>query len=148
MTNWWKRQTTQSSVQDLPKLDFYTHSVGHVHTSYRLYICTYDVHTSHELSTAREVRLMSCEVCLSSRDTRSLVGSFKLQVSFAEYSLFCRALFQKMQLMSCEVCLSSRAVRYARLLKIMGLFCRIQSLLQGTFAKEDYNFKEPTNRNH
>jgi len=35
-----------------------------------------------------------------------------------------------------------------RLLKIIGLFCRISSLLQGTFAKETYNFKEPTSRSH
>ena len=32
----------------------------------------------------------------------------------------------------------------SRLLKITGLFCRIQSLLYGSFAKETYNFKEPT----
>jgi len=36
----------------------------------------------------------------------------------------------------------------SRLLKIIGLFCRISSLLQGSFAKETYNFKEPTNRSH
>jgi len=35
-----------------------------------------------------------------------------------------------------------------RLLKILGLFCRISSLLKGSFAKETYNFKEPTNRSH
>ena len=29
--------------------------------------------------------------------------------------------------------------------KIIGLFCRISSLLQGSFAKETYNLKEPTN---
>jgi len=34
------------------------------------------------------------------------------------------------------------------LLKIKGLFCRIYSLLQGSFAKETYNLKEPTNRSH
>jgi len=33
----------------------------------------------------------------------------------------------------------------SRLLKIIGLFCRISSLLKGSFAKETYNFKEPTN---
>ena len=32
----------------------------------------------------------------------------------------------------------------SRLLKITGLFCRIQSLSQGSFAKETYHFKEPT----
>jgi len=36
----------------------------------------------------------------------------------------------------------------SRLLKIIGLFCRIWSLLQGSFAKETYNFKEFTNRSH
>ena len=36
----------------------------------------------------------------------------------------------------------------SRLLKTIGLFCRIMSLLQGSFAKETYNFKEPTKRSH
>jgi len=36
----------------------------------------------------------------------------------------------------------------SRLLKINGLFRRISSLLHGSFAKETYNFKEPTNRGH
>ena len=36
----------------------------------------------------------------------------------------------------------------SRLHKITGLFCRISSILQGSFAKETYHFKEPTNRSH
>ena len=36
----------------------------------------------------------------------------------------------------------------SRLLKIIGLFCRISSPLQGSVAKEIHNFKEPTNRSH
>jgi len=36
----------------------------------------------------------------------------------------------------------------SRLLKIIGLFCRISSLLYGSFSKETYNFKEPTSRSH
>jgi len=36
----------------------------------------------------------------------------------------------------------------SRLLKIISLFCRISSLLYGSFAKETYNFKEPTSRSH
>ena len=31
---------------------------------------------------------------------------------------------------------------------MIGLFCRIQSLLQGSFAQETYHFKEPVNRSH
>ena len=36
----------------------------------------------------------------------------------------------------------------SRLLKIIGLFCRISSLLQGSFAKKTLTFEEPTNRSH
>ena len=36
----------------------------------------------------------------------------------------------------------------SRLLKMIRLFCRISSLLYGSFAKETYNFKEPTSHSH
>ena len=36
----------------------------------------------------------------------------------------------------------------SRLLKIIGLFCRISSPLEGSFAKETYNFMDPTNWSH
>ena len=36
----------------------------------------------------------------------------------------------------------------SRLLKIIGLVCRMSSILQGSFAKEACNFTEPTNRSH
>jgi len=36
----------------------------------------------------------------------------------------------------------------SRLHKIIGLFCRIPSLLLGSFEKETCNFAEPTNRGH
>jgi len=32
--------------------------------------------------------------------------------------------------------------------KSTGLFCRISCLLEGSFAKETHNFKEPTNPSH
>ena len=41
-----------------------------------------------------------------------------------------------------------RWLRFSRLLKMIGLFCRILSLLQGSFAKETYHFKVPTNCSH
>ena len=34
----------------------------------------------------------------------------------------------------------------SRLLTMIGLFCRISSVFEGSFAKETYHFKEPTNR--
>ena len=36
----------------------------------------------------------------------------------------------------------------SRIDKIMGLYCRISSLLQVSFAKETYNFIDLTNRSH
>ena len=36
----------------------------------------------------------------------------------------------------------------SRIDKIIGLFCRISSLLQGSFAKETYNLIDPTNQSH
>ena len=39
-------------------------------------------------------------------------------------------------------------VSLSRLLQIVGLLCRISSLLWGSFAKETCNSKEPTSRNH
>ena len=36
----------------------------------------------------------------------------------------------------------------SRLLKIIGLFCRISSFLYVSFANETYNFKEPASRSH
>jgi len=36
----------------------------------------------------------------------------------------------------------------SRPLETIGLLCRILSLLQGSFAKETCNFKEPANRSH
>ena len=41
-----------------------------------------------------------------------------------------------------------RVATISKLLKIMFIFCRIQSLLWGPFAKETYNLKEPTHRSH
>jgi len=35
-----------------------------------------------------------------------------------------------------------------RIDKIIGLSCRISSLVQGSFAKETYNLIDPTNRSH
>ena len=45
-----------------------------------------------------------------------------------------------------RICVCRHAYRVAttsRLLKIIGLFCRIQFFLQGFSAKKTYNFKEP-----
>jgi len=38
--------------------------------------------------------------------------------------------------------------KISRFLEMIGLFCRIYSLSQGSFAKETCNSKEPTNGSH
>ena len=43
----------------------------------------------------------------------------------------------------CGASFCAHVATIGRLLKIIGLFCRISSLLTGSFAKETYNFKEP-----
>ena len=50
--------------------------------------------------------------------------------------------------MTCDVLCRYGVATISRLLKILGLFCRVYSLLYGSFAKKTYNFKEPTNRSH
>jgi len=45
-------------------------------------------------------------------------------------------------------CVIYEVATISRLLKMIGLFCRILSLLWVSFAKETYHFKAPTNRSH
>ena len=91
-------------------------------------------------------------------------------VPFAEYRLFYRALSQKRPIIlksllivadilydmnvtksyihACNIHSFYGVATVSRLLKIIGIFCRISSLLYGSFAKETHDFKEPTNRSH
>ena len=53
--------------------------------------------------------------------------------------------------MTCTDKASNGSARYgvatvSRINSIIGLFCRISSLLQGSFAKETYNFIDPTSQ--
>ena len=123
-----------------------------------------------------------------------LVGSWQLQISVAEYRLFCtallqkrpiiieiwsaykympidfelqqynppwggydisyiyrlryRALLQKRHILLRSLLIAYRVATISRLLEIIGLFCRIASVLWGSFAKETYTFEEPTHRSH
>jgi len=76
-----------------------------------------------------------------------LVGSLKLYVSFAKKPYKRDNILQKRP----EIYGSWHTYGVATisgLLQIIGLFCRISSLLCGSFAKETYYFKEPTSRSH
>ena len=77
-----------------------------------------------------------------------------VQVSFTHMQV----VFGYMQVSFRYICASVDAVRgcvscygvatVSKIDKITGLFCRISSLLQGSFAKETYNFIDPTNQSH
>ena len=43
---------------------------------------------------------------------------------------------------------SSKGLVVQNIVSFIGLFCRISSLLQVSFAKETYNFIDPTDRSH
>jgi len=86
----------------------------------------------------------------------AIVGSLKSKVSFAEYSLFYRALLQKRPMILRSLLIVANQSRYTSArpeldatspyLKIIGLFRRKSSLLWGSFARETYNFKELPHR--
>ena len=94
---------------------------------------------------------------------RRLIGSTKLQIIFHKRGqiqvtfLQYRSLLRKITYKDKGSCESSPrcssniftmiAYQYV-FVKIIGLFCRISSLVWGSFAKETYDFKEPTNRSH
>ena len=78
--------------------------------------------------------------CVRSMGCLRLVGSLKLQVSFAEYSLFYRDILRKRPMFLGSLLIVDTPHKWAsafllwmptisRLLKIIGLFCRIQSVL-------------------
>ena len=69
--------------------------------------------------------------------------------SFAEYRLFYGALLQKRpMILRCNKTAYYGVATISKLIKITVLFCRISSLLWGSFTKETYDFKQPTNRSH
>jgi len=60
----------------------------------------------------------------------------------------CLCVYVREKVLECEAQFSYGVASSSRLLKIIGLFCRILSLLVGSFAKETNNFKEHTTRSH
>jgi len=98
------------------------------------------------------LRALSRSLCLSRSiclpctpsPTRSLSFAPCLRLSRSFFISFSLSLFSSLSRI--HACYGVAMI--IRLLKIISLFCRIQSLLQGSFAKETYNFKAPTHRSH
>jgi len=68
-----------------------------------------------------------------------------LNISFIMWLIITLSIYYKTV---CHVQCDCGVATISRLLKIVGLFCRISSLSQGSFAKVTYDFKEPANRSH
>jgi len=75
-----------------------------------------------------------------------LIGSSKSQVSFAKEPYERDDIQQKRHMNLRSLLMWHGVATISRLLKIIRLFCRRSSLLQGSFAQETCTFKEPTNR--
>ena len=81
-----------------------------------------------------------------------------IQSAQEQYYIVCREQFKcetyenKVKIMSDSIEIRTTiphgVATISRLLKLIGLFCRISTLLWGSFAKETYTCKEPTNRSH
>ena len=92
----------------------------------------------------------------SHKNMRTYVFIFPFLKFFLKRKL-CEDIYIRALLARCHVITSRNACREyvcygvattSRLPKSTCLFCRIQSLLQGSFAKETYNLKAPTHRSH
>ena len=58
------------------------------------------------------------------------------------------AVYMYMCMYVCLYSVESGVATVSRIDKIIGLFCRVLSLLLGSFAKETYNFIDPTDQSH
>ena len=205
-----------SVMQCIHTLCVYTHRSHHVrHVWHMTSQCVRSCHVWHIICVMQCPHPIcvyiyrSCHVwhimCVM-RYLHTICVYTKFSVSFAEYSLFYRALLQTrsiifnvcyamsplkwchvmspchvcdalscvwcnvMRVMQCHVCAAMSCVwcnvtwcphikcvmhcpftcigrqRFNRLLKIIGIFCRILSLWWGSFANKTCNFKEPTHR--
>jgi len=78
-----------------------------------------------------------------------VAGSSKLQVSFAKEPYERDGILQKRPIILRGLLIVATPYEHISAdIWLIGLFCRISSLFKGSFAKETYNFKEPTNRSH
>ena len=77
-----------------------------------------------------------------------MLECFWFQLILFESVLFDLILFASIDITHLYVYICYGVATISRLLKIIGLFSRISSLLWGSLANETYDFKEPTDRSH
>ena len=82
--------------------------------------------------------------CIVTVRSKSQKPAFELaagsELAFEKKLKNCTSIFQKLARYG--------VATVSRIDKITGLFCRISSLLYGSFAKETYNFIDPANGSH
>ena len=62
--------------------------------------------------------------------------------------IICVVILMGIEIFICVVILMDIQTFICTAYNIVGLVCRILSLLHGSFAKETYNFIDPTNQSH
>jgi len=95
--------------------------------------------------------LLCVAVCCSVAARSVLLQCVAVCCSVCVMQFTSRPLFFWKKIMYALIAINAYFRLYAlisRLLKIIGLFCRISSVLLGSFAKETCVFKEPTNCSH
>ena len=131
-----------------------------------VFIHTHELaHTRARVHTHTHAQIYTVYICISAR--LYVIFVIILQGGEdAEDALSCRSLFEKKPLIIGLFCgkwpikirhlmglrhpvvRSYRVSMISRLLQIIGLFCKISSLLWGIFARETCNFEEATNCIH
>ena len=133
---------------------------AYIHMHQYIYICI-NIHTCihiYNLSIGviaeskytpfpcHQQRVISC-VYLNSMFEWSLLQKSPIkETTFCERDQFVSCVYLSIQLCLCWYISTNGVAKVSRIDKIICLICRISSLLQGSFAKETYNFIDPTTK--
>jgi len=106
----------------------------HIYTCTHVYLCIYMYVFCATINHLRHTQ--SCVIC-------AMCTCYVYIYMCALYTCTCIHIYLCIYMYKyCAAC-SYGVATISRLFKIIGLFCRISSLLYVSFAKESYNFKEP-----
>jgi len=126
MYRWHPGVTQYASMPHWGNIYIYMYMYIYIHIYIYIYVCIFNA-SAHDL------------VCLRMPHSTSYVEIEKSQVSFAKEPSKRYYILQKRPM------ISTYDILWGLYVEIIGLFCRIQYLLEGSCAKKSYHFKEPTN---
>ena len=124
-------------------LDIYMYHICRFFDTYMYHICTFLIHIciTNEPAFLREAFPLTT-FCKGIQNAQAF-----LKEAFTRHRSLEKSVSASLK-KSGEKSFCYGVATMSRLLRIIGLFCRISSLSLGSFAKETYNFTEPTNRSY